>query len=62
MKRFYRIAGKLIGYMCLTALLFIICCIDGVPEERLDLVIMVMIAMAGGCAAGVYIWSLGERR
>lgn len=62
MKRFYRIAGKIICYLSLAGVLFGICVLDGVPNENLNLFLLILIALMGGCAAGVYIWSLGERR
>lgn len=62
MKRFYRIAGKLIGYLCLAGVLFGVSVIDGVPEENLNLFIMILIGLMGGGAAGAYIWHLGDRQ
>ena len=49
MKRFYRIAGKLIGYLCLFGVLFGVCVLDGVPDENLSLFLLIMIGLCGGC-------------
>lgn len=62
MKRFCRIAGKAISYLCLVGVLFGVCVVDGVPDENLSLFIMILLGLMGGCAAGVYIWHLGARR
>lgn len=62
MKRFYRIAGKLIGYLCLFGVLFGVCVLDAVPDENLSLFLLILIGLGGGCAAGAYIWHLGARR
>lgn len=62
MKRFYRIAGKLIGYLCLVGVLFGVCVVDGVPDENLSLFLLILLGLGGGCAAGAYIWHLGARR
>ena len=62
MKRFYRVAGKLIGYPCLVGVLFGVCVLDAVPDENLSLFLLILIGLGGGCAAGVYIWHLGERQ
>ena len=61
MKRFYRIAGKLIGYLCLVGVLFGVCVVDGVPDENLNLFLLILIALMGGCAAGAFIYKLGEK-
>lgn len=62
MNRFYRIAGKSIGYMSLAGVLFGVCVVDGVPDENLSLFLLILIGLCGGCAAGAYIWHLGERQ
>lgn len=62
MRRFYRITGKLIAYLCLAGVLFGVCVLDAVPEENLSLFMLIMIWLCGGCAAGAYIWHLGARR
>lgn len=62
MKRFYRIAGKLLGYLSLAGVLFGICVIDAVPEMYLSLFITILIGLMGGCAAGAYIYKLGDGR
>ena len=62
MKRFYCIAGKLIGYLCLVGVLFGLCVLDAVPQESLSLFLLILLGMGGGCAAGAYIWYLGDRQ
>ena len=57
----FRFIGKATAYVSLAGLTLGICVLDGVPESRLSLFLLVLVGLAGGIAAGAYIYKLGDR-
>lgn len=61
MRKIFRLIGKATTYVSLAGLTLGVCVLDGVPENRLSLFLLVLIGLAGGIAAGAFIYKLGDR-
>lgn len=60
MKKLLRLTGNIIICACVTVGLIAVCGIDAVPDEALNEVLLLIVGMGGGAAAGAYIKYIGD--
>ena len=60
MRRFLRVLGLTLLYVCLAALFLGLCVVDAVPDERLTVFLMCLIGELWGAIAGGFIAAEAE--